>query len=167
MCLFAPSVVLWCSLRFPHNNDVHFVFTSSCLLEGSCHIYVVCVCLCVVVSNTYCVVCLVCLSSSCVHYVASVSGLSSSCVLCTLCCQCLWVVFVLCLVYTMLPVSLGCLRLVSCAHYVASVWMSTFHCPFVLCTLCCQCLWIVHFVLPLSYFWTFIYPSTNDNSSSL
>ena len=110
MCLFAPSVVLWCSLRFPHKNDVHFVFTSSCLLEGSCHIYVACVCLCVVVSNTYCVVCLVCLSSSCVHYVASVSGLSSSCVLCTLCCQCLDVNFSLPLrlVYTMLQKTLDC-----------------------------------------------------------
>ena len=33
-------------------------------------------CLCTVVSNTYCVVFLVCLSSSCVPYVASISGLS-------------------------------------------------------------------------------------------
>jgi hypothetical protein len=71
--------------------------------------------------------------------------LSLSCVLCTRCCQCLWIVcpcpvfcvpdvasvsgllvFVLCFVYPMLPVSLDCLSL-SC----------------VLCTRCCQCLWIV------------------------
>jgi hypothetical protein len=39
--------------------------------------------------------------------VASVSVLSSSCVLCTKCCQCLWIVFVLCLAYQMLPVSLA------------------------------------------------------------
>jgi hypothetical protein len=29
---------------------------------------------------------------------------------------------------------------------------------FVLCTLCCQCLWIVHFLLHLWYSLTFIYP---------
>jgi hypothetical protein len=32
--------VLWGSLRFPHNNDVRFVFTSSFLYEGACLIYV-------------------------------------------------------------------------------------------------------------------------------
>ena len=39
-----------------------FVFISSCLLEGSCLIYVMCVCLRIVMSNTYYVVCF---SSSC------------------------------------------------------------------------------------------------------
>ena len=43
-----------------------------CLLEGSCLIYAICVCLPIVASNTYCVV----FSSSCVPYVASFSGLS-------------------------------------------------------------------------------------------
>jgi hypothetical protein len=33
-------------------NDVRFVFTPSCLLEDSCLIYVICVCLRIVVSNT-------------------------------------------------------------------------------------------------------------------
>jgi hypothetical protein len=49
-------------------NIVHvrFVFTSSCLWEGSCLIYIICVCLRIVVSNTYCVEFLFCLSSSCV-----------------------------------------------------------------------------------------------------
>ena len=42
----------------------------------SCLIYVICVCLRIVVSNTYCVVFLLCLFSSCVPYVASFSGLS-------------------------------------------------------------------------------------------
>ena len=45
-------------------TDVRVVFTSSCLYEGSCLIYVVCACLRIVVSNTYCVVlhfCFVCL----------------------------------------------------------------------------------------------------------
>ena len=39
-------------------------------------IYVICVCLGIVVSNTYCVVFLFCLSSSCVLDVASFSGSS-------------------------------------------------------------------------------------------
>ena len=53
-------------------NDVRFVFPSICL------IYIICVCLSIVVSNTYCVVFLICFSSSCscVPYVASFSGLS-------------------------------------------------------------------------------------------
>jgi len=68
------SSVLWYPLRCPHKKNVRFVFTSSCLLKGSCLIYVICVCLCIVVYNTYCVVFLFCLS--CVPYVASFSGLS-------------------------------------------------------------------------------------------
>ena len=32
-------------LRFPQKNNVRFVFTSCCLYEGSCLIYVSCVCL--------------------------------------------------------------------------------------------------------------------------
>jgi hypothetical protein len=47
--------------------------TSSCLMEGSCLIYV---CLRIVMSNTYCVVFLFCLSSFCVHNVDSFSGFS-------------------------------------------------------------------------------------------
>jgi hypothetical protein len=50
----ALSSVLWCPVRFPHKNDVWFVFTFSCLLEDSCLIYVICVCLRIVVSNAYC-----------------------------------------------------------------------------------------------------------------
>ena len=65
----AMSSVLWCWLWFPHKNDVRFVFTSSC----SC---LVCVCLRMVVSNTYCIVFLLCFTSSCLPCVASVSGLS-------------------------------------------------------------------------------------------
>ena len=104
--------------------------------------------------------------SSCVHYVASFSRLSMlDCpfVLCTLCCQCLWIVHVwlpLRLVYTMLPVSLDCPCLIapsSCVHYVASFSrLSMFDCPFVLCTLCCQCLWIVHVWLPLRLVYTML-----------
>jgi hypothetical protein len=76
----------------------------------------------------------------------SMDCLSSSCVLCTLCCRCLWIVylrpvscvpyvvsvyelfiFVLCLVYPVLWVSMDCLSS-SC----------------VLCTQCCRCLCIVY-----------------------
>ena len=48
--------------------------------------------------------------------------LSSSCVLFTQCCQCVWIVFVLCLVYSVLSVSLDCLRPVSCLPNVAFVF---------------------------------------------
>ena len=47
----------------------------SCLQECSCLIYVICVCLRIVVSNTYCCVFLL-LFFSCVLYVASFSGFS-------------------------------------------------------------------------------------------
>ena len=62
-------------LQFPHQNDV---FTSSCkkLWEGSYLLYVICVCLRIMVSNTYRVVFLFCFSSSCVPCVASFSELS-------------------------------------------------------------------------------------------
>jgi hypothetical protein len=51
MCLYVLGSVLW----FPHTSDDWFVFTSSCLLEGSCLINVICVCLRIVVSNAHCV----------------------------------------------------------------------------------------------------------------
>jgi hypothetical protein len=66
MCLYVLSFVLW--LQFRIKNDVRFVFTSSCLWEGSCLIYVICDYLRILVSNTYCVVFLFCFTSSCVPY---------------------------------------------------------------------------------------------------
>ena len=97
--------------------------------------------------------------SSWVPYVASFSGLSVfdyPFVLCTLCCQFLWIVHFwlpLRLVYPMLPDSLDCPFLItpsSCVIYVTSFsGLSVFDYPFVLCTLCCQFLWIVRFWLPL------------------
>jgi hypothetical protein len=74
--------------------------------------------------------------------------LSSSCVLCTQCRQFLWIVFVVCLVYPMSPVSLDCLRRVSCVPNVASFSGLSSSC--VLCTQCRQFLWIV-FVVCLVY----------------
>ena len=68
-CLYVLSSVLCCPLRFRHKNDVLFVFTSSCLQESACLIYVICVCLRIMVCNV-----LFCFSSSCVPYVASFSG---------------------------------------------------------------------------------------------
>jgi hypothetical protein len=44
-----------------HQQLIQFVFNSS-LQEDSCLIYVICVCLSIFVSNTYCVVVFVCLS---------------------------------------------------------------------------------------------------------
>ena len=97
--------------------------------------------------------------SSCVPYVASFSGLSVfdyPFVLCNLCYQFLWIVsfwLPLRLVYPMLPVSLDCPFLItpsSCVPIVASFsGLSVSNYPFVLCTLCCQFLWIVRFWLPL------------------
>ena len=62
-------------------THVRFVFISSCLLEGLSHFfhfffYIICVCLRMLMSNTYGVVCLLCFSLSCVPYVANFSGLS-------------------------------------------------------------------------------------------
>ena len=75
---------------------------------------VICVCLGIVLSNTYCVVFLLCFSSSCVPYVAGFSVLFF--VLCTLCYQ--FLCSFLRLVYLMLPVSLFFSS--SCVPYVAS-----------------------------------------------
>ena len=58
------SILCVFMLRFPNKNHVRFIFTFSCLQECSCLIYIICVCLRIVVSNTYCVVFLFCLSSS-------------------------------------------------------------------------------------------------------
>jgi hypothetical protein len=49
MCLYVLNSMLWCQLRFPHLKDVRFVFTSSCLYEDSCVIYIICACLHIVV----------------------------------------------------------------------------------------------------------------------
>jgi hypothetical protein len=75
MCHYVLSSVLWCPLRFPHKNDVRFVFAPSCLHEGSYLIYVL-VFVWVEWCPTHIVLCFCCFSSSCVPYVASFSGLS-------------------------------------------------------------------------------------------
>jgi hypothetical protein len=49
---------------------------TSCFLEGTCIIYVNCVCVCIVVSNMHCVVFFLCFISSCVPEVVSFSRLS-------------------------------------------------------------------------------------------
>ena len=85
---------------------------------------------------------------SCIPYVASFSGLSIF--------DCpfgiLWRLFVLCLVYPMLPVSLDCPFLIAPSVF-SNVYLSC-----VLCTLCCQFLWIFLFWLSLPYSLTFICP---------
>jgi hypothetical protein len=42
------------SVTISDTNDVRFVFVCICLQEGSCLIYVICDCLRIVVSKTYC-----------------------------------------------------------------------------------------------------------------
>ena len=64
-----------CWIHIFWNPIMRFVFTSSCLWEDSCLIYIICDRLWIVVSNTYCVVFLLCFSSSCVPYAASFYGL--------------------------------------------------------------------------------------------
>ena len=69
---------MWCLLRFSHKHDVRFIFTSSCLLEGSCLINVI-VFVCKYWCPTHIVLhfCFVCfLLVLCVCYVSSFSGLS-------------------------------------------------------------------------------------------
>jgi hypothetical protein len=76
---------------------------------------------------------------SCVPYVASFSGLY----ICDYPFGILWRLFVLCLVYPMLPVSLDCIIV------IAPLVFSDVYLSCVMCTLCCQFLWIVHLWLPL------------------
>jgi hypothetical protein len=88
----------------------------------------------------------ICLVSS-VPYVASFSGLSIF--------DCpfgiLWRLFVLYLVYPMLPVPLDCPFMI-----VPSVF-SNVYLSCIFCTLCFQFLWILHFWLPLRYSLTFFF----------
>ena len=62
MCLYVLSSVLWCPLR--------------CKVRGSCLIYVICVCLCIMVTNTFSIVFSLCFSSSSWTFVVRFSGLS-------------------------------------------------------------------------------------------
>jgi hypothetical protein len=56
MCLYILSSVLWC----PHKTDVQFVFTSNCLSEDSCLIYIICAFLSIVVSTFFFILCTLC-----------------------------------------------------------------------------------------------------------
>ena len=84
-------------------------------------------------------ICFILLSSSCVPYVASFSGFVLFC--------CLR------LVYPMLPVSLDLFYFVVfvlCTLCCQFLWICFMFFVFVLCTLCCQFLWIVFALLSLS-----------------
>ena len=105
LCHYVLSYVLWCPLPFPHRNDVRFGFVSSCLCEGSCLIYVICVCLCIMLQ-------------------LFVGGLMS------------YIRYVCLSVYNGIQ------------HILCYVFALFF---VVLCTVCCQFIWIVHFILPLRY----------------
>jgi hypothetical protein len=76
MSFFGLSFLLWCSLRFPHKTMFNSSLPPTVCRRLMSYLRYLCV-LCIVVSNTYCVVFLLCLSSSCVPHVASFSGLST------------------------------------------------------------------------------------------
>ena len=155
-CQFLWNVYFWLPLVFRNVYLSCFLCTLCCQVLGIVYFW-----LPLWYSLTF--ICLV----SCVLYVASFSGMSIfdcplvfpnvylSCFLCTLCCQFLWNVYF----WLSLWYSLTFICLVSCVPYVARFsGMSIFDCPLVfpnvylscvLCTLCCQFLWIVYFVLPL------------------
>ena len=85
LSIYVLTSVLWCPLRFPHKNDVRLVFTSLPPVfckEESCLINVICVCLCIVESNTYYVVFLIYFFSS-FRFVC-----------CCFCCCCFFVSYV-------------------------------------------------------------------------
>jgi len=75
MCLCVLGSVLCCLLRFPHKNNVQFVWIYSCLLEGAC-VYLRYSCL-FAHSRVQRILC--CVSALIIF------------VLCTLCCQFLWI----------------------------------------------------------------------------
>jgi hypothetical protein len=77
--------------------EVRFIFTSSVLYEGSCLIYVICICLRIVVAKTYCVLCFDLF------------------------------VFVLCFIYSMLSVSLDCQFLIALRFSLTFIYYSLVH----------------------------------------
>jgi len=60
MCSYVLSSVLWCPLGFPKKKCSFPLYRQLLLYEGACRIYVICVCLRIVVSNTYHVMFLIC-----------------------------------------------------------------------------------------------------------
>ena len=69
-------VSLVCLLPFPHKKRCSVLLYLQLFVGGFMSLYVMCVCLRIVVANTYCLLFLFWLFSSCVPYVASFSGLS-------------------------------------------------------------------------------------------
>ena len=145
MCLDILSSVLWCLFLFLLKNDVQFVFTSSCLYECSCLIYVICVCLvrlhlqlfvwglvsylrylCLFGSSSPPVVCMrahvLFTLFVFVWFVFTSSCLYEGSCLIYVICVCLRIVFVV--------------QLLLCCVFVLFF--------FVLCSPCCQFLWSVH-----------------------
>ena len=107
---------LLCSVRFPHENDVRFVFTSSCLLEGSRLIDVICVCLCIGVSNIIWRVSYKRQELRAPVYTLVFGVVYTAHVVMVLCCFCC---------------CFACLRPVSCVSRVASVsGLLILYCPF-------------------------------------
>ena len=157
LCLFGsslpPVVCRRAHVLFTLYVFVWFVFTSSCLQEGSCLIYVICVCLVrlyrqLFVGGLMSYLCYLCLFGSSLPPVV---------------CRRAYVLFTL-YVFVWFVFTSSCLQEGSCLIYVICVCLVCLylHCLpivtyntycvvllflllFVLCTLCCQFLWIVHF----------------------
>ena len=129
--------------------------------------YLCCVCLHIVVSNTYCVMFLFCFSLSCVPYICMLPvSLDCFCFVFLylvyptfVCCQFLWIVFVLfffilCTLHLYVASFSGlflfCFSL-SCVPYICMLPVSLDCFCFVFLYLvyptfvCCQFLWIIHF----------------------
>jgi hypothetical protein len=123
VCLYVLGSVLWCPLQFPDTNDVQFVFISSCLLEGSCLIYVICAYLRIVMSSKYCVVFLLCFCSSCVPmlpvYLVCPFLIAPSVLVCVYWCS---ANIVLCFCFVFM--------FVLCPHVTSLSSVSIFDCPF-------------------------------------
>ena len=129
LCLVYPMLPV--SLDCPFFIAPQFCLSSSCVLCAQC-------CQFRWIVHSSLPLSFVCLRPvSCVPNVASFSRLS------ILHCPSYLFVFVLCLVYPMLPVSLDC------PFVIAPQFCLSSSC--VLCAQCCQFLWIVHSSLPLSF----------------
>ena len=127
-CVFTvPRSLLWCPIRFPHENDARFVFTSSCLFA----LFVVCVVCCLrcllfalfVVCVVCCLRCLLFTCEGVQHILCCVFVLFF--LVLYLCCQFLWIVLSL--------IAPSVFSIVSYIQYLQLYWSGrclTIMCPF-------------------------------------
>ena len=147
-----------CSFILPLRCSLIFIYPVSCVPYVACFFRLSFFIAPSVFSNIYlsCVLCTLYCEFLWIFFFIAPSVFTKiylSSVLCTLFCQflcivlffcpfgILWHVFVLCLVHPILPVSLDC-------HFFAPSVFSNIYLSCVMCTLCCQFLWIVLFYCP-------------------